>query len=217
MLLRAGRPRSAPTTGHTEEDEETKVENVVVLKFAELDRAREAMRHLQRLHFHDSFRLEAMAAVKGDGDGRVSIVEEKDPPGRGETAAGTTIDTVLGILTAPAQVALGGAAGAIVGSVLDITDVEDSETVAAKISGSVAPRNTAIVAVVEEPSPAVLNRLAVRCGAQVVRQPRGEVDRELAVAAAVPAARPERAFDRPIGERVSEVKDVLKEALRRPR
>ena len=193
------------------------MENVVVLKLAELDRAREAMRQLQRLHYHDSFRLEAMAAVRGNGDGRVSIVEEVDPSGRGETAAGTTIGTVLGILTAPAEVAVGGAAGAIIGSVRDITDVEDSETVAAKISGSVAPRNTAIVAVVVEPSPAALNRLAVRCGAELVRQPRGEVDRELAVGAAVLAARPERVFDRPIGERVSEVKDVLKEALRRPR
>jgi uncharacterized membrane protein len=158
-----------------------------------------------------------MAAVKGNGDGRVSIVEEEDPPGRGGTGAGTTIGTVLGILTAPAEVALGAAAGAIVGSVLDITDVEDSETMAAKINGSVAPRNTAIVAVVVEASPAALNRLAVKCGAELVRQPRDEVDRELAVGAAVLAVRPERVFDRPIGERVSEVKDVLKEALRRPR
>ena len=193
------------------------MENVVVLKVAELDRAREVMRQLQRLHDHDSFRLEAMAAIKGSGDGRVSIVAEEDPPGGGGTAAGKTIGTVLGILTAPTEVAVGAAAGAILGSVLDITDVEDSETVAAKISGSAAPRNTAIVAVVEEPSPAALNRLAVECDALLVRQPRGEVDRELAVGAAVLAARPERVFDRPIGERVSEVKDILKEALRRPR
>ncbi len=194
------------------------MENVVVLKLADLNRARAAMRELQRLHHGDGFRLEAVAVVKGTGDGRVTIVEQRGRSGSDGTAAGATMGVLLGMLAAPGEGLLGGAAGSIVGSVAEIADVEDSEMVAANISRSAEPPNTAVVAVVVEPTPTVLNRLATKCGAELVRRPRPDVDRELAAAgAAVLSARAGPLPDRPIGVHVRDVKDALKEAFGRTR
>lgn len=192
------------------------MENVVVLKLADLDGAREAMRELQRLHRENAVRLAAVAVVKGNGEGRVTVVEDQEANGSTGTAAGATMGGVLGLLSAPADVVDDGAAGTIVSSIADIADGDASE--APNTSGSAAPSTTAVTAVVSEPTPTALDRLATRCGADLVRRPRPDVDRELAaIGAAVLATRAEGAPERGLGERVNELKDVLTELLGRTR
>ncbi|HWC11738.1 MAG TPA: hypothetical protein VG455_10990, partial [Acidimicrobiales bacterium] len=155
--------------------------------------------------------------VKGEGDGRVTIIDgedDADDGGRG-TGAGATIGAVLGISTAPAEVVVGESAGAIISAVLEIADVEDSEAVAANIIQSVPPRKTAVLAVLSEPTRTALDRLAIKCGAELVRRPRADVDRDVAaVKAAELSARRGPVLDRPVGERIAEVRDALREALK---
>lgn len=190
------------------------METVAALKLADLDRAREAVRELRRLHDRDAFTLEAAVVVKGEGDGRVTIIDGEDDGGRG-AEAGATIGAVLGIVTAPGEVLVGGSAGAIISAVHEIADVEDSEAVAANIIQSVPPRNAAVLAVLAEPTRTALDRLAIKCGAELLRRPRADVDRDVAaVKAAGLSARRETMLDRPVGERIAEVRDALREALR---
>ena len=194
------------------------MENVVAMKLADLDRAREALRELRRMHDGGAVGLEAAVIVKGERDGRlttVAEVEAGDDHQRTGAEAAATIATVLGILTAPAEVVVGESASAIISAVLEIADVEDFEGVAAKISRSAPPHNSAVLAVLAEPNPTALDRLAVRCGAHLVRRPRADVDRDVAaVKMAASPARRETLLDRPVAEQMAEVRDALREALR---
>ncbi len=194
------------------------MESVVVLKLVDLDRAREALRRLQRLHDTDGFRLEAVAVVKGNGNGHVTIVEQHAGPLSQGRAAVVTMGALLGMLGAPPKAVPDGAAASIIRSVAEIADVEDSETAAASISRSPHPPRTAVLAVVAEPTPALLDRLASKCRAGLIRRARPDVDRDLAaVGGAVLAAQASPLPDRPIGDQVREVKDALKEAFGRSR
>ncbi len=77
------------------------MESVVVLKLVDLDRAREALRRLQRLNDTDGFRLDAVAAVKGNGNGHVTIVEQHAGSLSQGRAAAVTMGALLGMLGPP--------------------------------------------------------------------------------------------------------------------
>ena len=158
------------------------MESVVVLTVSHVNRAQDAMRELHRLQDKGSLRLVAAAIVEGVAHGRVRVVGDEQDQSLDGTAAATTIGALLAAFGGPVGLDLGEAAGAIVGSLLDIAEVEESGTVAANDSRSFPPRKGVVLAVVAEPRPAALEAVAPSLGATLLRQPRAEVERELAAA-----------------------------------
>jgi uncharacterized membrane protein len=88
---------------------------------------------------------EAAVVVRTD-DGQVV---EKDRIGSeflAGTASGGLIGLLLGIIGGPLGMLIGGTGGLMVGSLFDLDDVEETESVLGAISRSVQPGHTALLA-----------------------------------------------------------------------
>jgi uncharacterized membrane protein len=146
---------------------------------------RSAYRALTVLEELDSQRRvgvrEAVVAARGE-DGQVVT---KDSAGSSElpgTAGGGLIGLLLGIIGGPLGMLLGGSYGLFVGSLFDLQGAEEADSALAEISGSVKPGHTALLAVVDEPSPEVVDVAMAAVGGTVVRRPVAEVEAEIAAA-----------------------------------
>lgn len=158
------------------------MDDVIVLTFSATDQAREALRGLRRLHDAGDIRLEAVAVVERTQDGRSVILDQAEDVRITATATGGVIGGIIGLLGGPFGLFLGGATGAVVGSLFDIAEVEGSDDVLRSFAQAVPPGHTATIAVVEEPTYAAVDALASGLGVSVHRRPRGEVELEIAEA-----------------------------------
>ncbi len=147
-----------------------------------MDRATELRNEVERLHSDHGFRLESAAIVKRAADGRVTLYDEVADSDAGVTAAGTAVGAIVGPLTGPLGLLVGGATGAVVGSLFDIAESEDSHAVLGAMSRAVAPGTAALIAIVHEPTPTLLDRAVASHGGVVLRRPRGEVELKMAEA-----------------------------------
>ena len=77
---------------------------------------------------------------------------------------------------------VGGTYGLLVGSLFDLGDAEESESVLGQISASVRPGHTALLAEVAEQSPEVVDTAMARLGGTVLRRPVADVEAEIAAA-----------------------------------
>ena len=89
---------------------------------------------------------------------------------------------LLGIIGGPFGGLIGGATGLTVGSLYDLADYEDTETALGAISSSVQAGRTALLAVVVEGTPDVVDAAMAGVGGTVLRRPVDEVEAEIAVA-----------------------------------
>ncbi len=194
------------------------MENVVVLTASNLNAAQTILQDVRRLEDETAFGLEAAAIVEATEEGGIVIVEQEEKGGAGATAAGVLVGGILGLLTGPLGLVVGGASGALLGSVIDAADAQDARTIVDDVTRSVPPGRAAVVAAVVESTPDPLNRVVADHGATLVRRPRADVERELLAAEeAVLAVQRRAGRDQPISERVRDVKEALKEALTRSR
>ncbi len=188
--------------------------NVVVIAASDISGAHSILQKLRRLEDETALGVEAAAIVEATEERGIVIVEQEENAGAGATAAGVLVGGILGLVTGPLGLVVGGASGALLGSLIDAADAEDARTIVSDISRLVPPGKAAIVAAVVEPTPGPLGRVVADHDATLVRRPRGDVERELLAAEeAVFAAQRRAAPDRPIRERVRDVKDAIKEAL----
>jgi len=188
------------------------MENVVVLTFREAAPARESLIALQGLHHAGDIGLEAVAVVERTQDGTTIVLEQIEDSQLRGTATGGVIGGILGLLTGPFGLILGGATGALVGSLIDVADVESSDQILRAAAPGVPPGRTATIAVVEEKTPAALDEIASRLDGTLRREPRGDVELEIAEAeAAAIAAKWDAEGKRTVGDRIRDVKDSLSE------
>jgi len=112
-------------------------DNVIVVGFAEDDRAYEALTTLKELASQGQIGLtEAAVLVRGD-DGHIDLKDQVGDPGFAGTASGGLVGLLIGILGGPLGVLLGGATGLAVGSLFDLADAEDSDSVLTDVSKTV--------------------------------------------------------------------------------
>lgn len=156
------------------------MESVVVVTVADGEVAHTAMRELCRLHGERALWVQAATVVQGAAHGVVRLVDGTPEKNLRDSAAGSTVADLLDALKGPVGSCIGGATATIVRSLLDIAEPEESGTVVAIANRSFPPRKAAIVAVVAEATPRPLDDLAADVGAALVRQPRAEVERDLA-------------------------------------
>lgn len=186
------------------------MDKVIVLSCKGTDQALEALDGLRRLHDEGDIRIEAIAVVERTENGRTVMLEQAEELQIKATAAGGVIGAIIGLLSGPFGLLVGGATGAVVGSLVDVADVESSDTLLRSFGPAVPPGRAAAIAVVEEAAPAAVDTLAAELGVPTLRRPRAEVEEKLAEAEeSVLAAERDADSKRTIGDRLRDVKEAV--------
>ena len=157
-------------------------DNVVVVGFSQDDRAYEALTTLKELASQGQIGLDEAAVLVRADDGHIDIKDQIADPEFAGTASGGLVGLLVGILGGPLGVLLGGATGLAVGSLFDLADAEDSDSVLTDVSKTVKVGRTSLLAQVVEQSPEVIDAAMARLSGTVVRRSVADVEAEIAAA-----------------------------------
>jgi uncharacterized membrane protein len=157
-------------------------ENVVVVDFTDDDAAYEALTTLKELDSQGQIKLVDAAVVTRGEDGRIETKDQVGDDNLAGTASGGIVGLLIGILGGPFGVLLGGATGLLIGSLYDMADADDTDSVLSEVSKTVQTGRNAVLAQVVEQSPEVVDTAMARLSGTVVRRPVYEVESEIAAA-----------------------------------
>jgi uncharacterized membrane protein len=163
-------------------DAGTSPENVVVVDFTDDDSAYEALTTLKELDSQGQIKLVDGAVVTRGDDGRIQTKDQVGDDNLAGTASGGIVGLLIGILGGPFGVLLGGATGLLIGSLYDLADADDTDSVLSEVSKTVQAGRNAVLAQVVEQSPEVVDTAMARLSGTVVRRPVYEVENEIAAA-----------------------------------
>jgi uncharacterized membrane protein len=163
-------------------DPSTSAYNVISVSFDPDTNAYAALTALKELDSQNRLRVEAAAVVVRGDDGDIEVKDRVGSVDYEGAAGGGLIGLLLGIIGGPLGVLLGGTYGLMVGSLVDLDEAEQSESVLGQISASVQPGRTALLAEVTEQSPEVVDSAMARLGGTVFRRPVDDVEAEIAAA-----------------------------------
>ena len=157
-------------------------ENVIVVSFAEDRSAYEAFTNLKELDEQGQVSIKGAAVVQRAEDGRMVTKDSVDTEQLAGTATGGLVGLLVGILGGPFGVLIGGATGLLIGSLYDMEDVDETESVLAEISSAMVPGQTVVLAEVAEQSDEVVDQAMARLGGTVLRRSVEDVEAEIAAA-----------------------------------
>ncbi len=155
-------------------------DKVVVVAFADDDKAYEALATLKQLAGDGRIEVAEAALVTRDDDGHVRVKDDFGQDGLVGTASGGLIGLVIGILGGPLGILIGGATGVLLGSLYDVTDADDTESALGQVSKTVQVGHNSVLAQVVESDPAVLDTAMANLTGTVVRRPVYEIEDEIA-------------------------------------
>jgi uncharacterized membrane protein len=156
--------------------------NVIVVGFAQDERAYEALTALKQLAQQQQVQVEGVAVVARGEDGRIEVKDQVSDDSYFGTASGGLVGLIIGVLGGPLGVLIGGATGVLIGSLFDMADLDDTDSVLSEMSKAVQPGRTALLAQVVEQSPEVVDTAMARLSGTVVRRPVYAVEAEMAAA-----------------------------------
>src|SRR5690242_6667651 len=133
-------------------------ENVIVISFAEDNSAYEAFTNLKELDEQGQVSIEGGAIVQRKEDGSIVTKDSVGGEQLTGTATGGLIGLVVGLLGGPFGVLIGGATGLLIGSLYDVDDADETESVLAEISGAIRPDQIVVLAEVREQSNDVVDQ-----------------------------------------------------------
>jgi uncharacterized membrane protein len=157
-------------------------ENVIVVSFAEDSSAYEAFTNLKELDQQGQVSIKGAAIVQRQEDGRMVTKDTVDTEQLAGTATGGLVGLLIGILGGPFGVLIGGATGLLIGSLYDMDDADETESVLAEISSAVRPGQTVVLAEVDEQSDEVVDQAMARLGGTVLRRGVDDIEGEIAAA-----------------------------------
>jgi uncharacterized membrane protein len=157
-------------------------ENVLAVSFSEHANAYEALSRLKELDAQREVNVREAAVVVRGEDGKIVSKEQIGDETWEGTASGGLIGLLIGVLGGPLGVIVGGATGVLVGSLFDMDDADDTESVLAEISKSVRVGSPALLADVIEESQVAIDAAMANLGGTVLRRSAGDVQAEVAAA-----------------------------------
>jgi uncharacterized membrane protein len=157
-------------------------ENVLAVTFSEHANAYEALSRLKALDAQGEVGVRGAAVVIRGEDGKVVSQEEFGDGALEGTASGGLIGLLIGVLGGPLGVIVGGTTGLIVGSLFDMDDNDETESVLAEISKSLRVGSPALLADVNEKSPDAIDAVMADLGGTVLRRSAADVEAEVAAA-----------------------------------
>jgi uncharacterized membrane protein len=156
--------------------------NVIAVSFEDDANAYKALTSLTELDSQHRVRVaEAVVVVRGD-DGQVVVKDRVESTSLPGTASGGLIGLLIGVLGGPLGVLVGGTYGLFAGSLFDLSDIEEADSALAAISSSVKLGHAALLAVVDEQSPEVVEAAMSDLDGTVVRRTVADVEAEVAAA-----------------------------------
>jgi uncharacterized membrane protein len=146
------------------------MDNVLAITFADDQNAFAGLTALKELDDQGRLGLTGAAVVMRNEDGSIDIKDEVGDVGYAGTATGGIVGLLVGILGGPLGILIGGATGVLIGSLFDLDDIDDSESVLSEMSHSVLVDRNSVLAEVSEQSPEVIDSAIGRLGGLVVRR-----------------------------------------------
>jgi uncharacterized membrane protein len=157
-------------------------ENVIAVGFADDSAAFEALTTLNELDSQGQVRVVEAPVVTRSDDGYVQVKDQVGDETLVGTASGGLIGLIVGILGGPLGVLIGGATGLLIGSLYDLDDADDTDSVLSEVSKTVqVGRNTLLAEVVEQ-TPEVIDTAMSHMSGTVVRRSVDDVESEIAAA-----------------------------------
>jgi uncharacterized membrane protein len=156
--------------------------NVIAVSFEDDRSAYKALSNLKELEAQHRLRVQEAVVVARGEDGRVVAKDRVEASELPATAGGGLLGLLLGVIGGPLGVLVGGTYGLFVGSMFDLYDAGEADTALGAISGSVKVGQTALLAVVDEPSTEVLGAAMADLGGTVARRSVADVEAEIAAA-----------------------------------
>jgi uncharacterized membrane protein len=158
------------------------LDNVISVSFEEDANAYAAITRLKELDSQQQIGLAAAAVVVRNQDGTIEEKDEVSNPEWSGTAGGGVLGLLIGIIGGPLGVLIGGATGVLVGSLFDIDDADETESVLGDISQAVRVGRTEVLAELAEQSYEVIDNAMAQLGGSVLRRSVGDVEAEIAAA-----------------------------------
>ncbi len=158
--------------------------DVIAVTFQDDDKAYAGLAALKQLDDRGTIDLTSAAVVTREANGTVHTKDQAGETAMLGTATGGITGLLIGIIGGPVGVLVGGATGLLVGSLVDMDDEEDTDSVLAKISGSVRFGHNTLLAELGEPDDAVVDNVMALHDGTVVRRPVRDVEAEIAAAEA---------------------------------
>ena len=156
--------------------------NVISVAFEDDANAYTALTTLKQLDTQGQVKVQAAAVVARADDGELVVKDQVGDVDYVGTVSGGTLGLLIGILGGPLGVLIGGSYGLMVGSLFDLSDADETESVLSQIAISVRPGRSALLAQVIEQSAEVVETAMAGLGGTVLRRPMDEVEAEIAAA-----------------------------------
>lgn len=156
--------------------------NVIAVSFDDDRSAYKALTTLKELDSQRRVGVQEGVVVERAADGQVVEKDRIESMFLPSTAGGGLLGLLIGIIGGPLGMLIGGAVGLFAGSLFDIADMDEVESALGGISGSVQVGHTALLAVVTEHSPELVDTTMADLGGTVLRRPVADVEAEVAAA-----------------------------------
>ena len=156
--------------------------NVIAVAFEDDRNAYEALTSLKELDSQQRVGVREAVVVERGQDGQVVEKDRVESTSLPATAGGGLLGLLVGVIGGPLGVLVGGTYGVLVGSLFDLSDISEAESALAQISGSARIGHSALLAVVDERSPDVVDAAMAQLGGTVARRSVADVEGEIAAA-----------------------------------
>jgi uncharacterized membrane protein len=158
------------------------MENVIAVTFDDDNNAYTALTSLGELDRQHRVELGGASVVVRSENGQIETKEEIAESDYEGTAYGGVIGLLLGVIGGPLGILIGGTTGVLVGSLFDLDDEEMTDSALSAVSRSVRPDHPALIAVVTEQAPEVVDTAMAEHSGTVVRRQLADVMAEIAAA-----------------------------------
>ncbi len=158
------------------------MENVIAVTFDDDSKAYTALTSLGQLGQQHRVELGGASVVVRAEDGHVETKEEIVDSEYEGMAVGGSMGLLLGVIGGPLGILIGGATGVMVGSLFDLDEEDATDSALSAVSRSVRPGRPALIAVVNEQTPEVVDAAMAEHGGTVVRRQYADVMAEIAAA-----------------------------------
>lgn len=154
---------------------------IVAVSFADRGKAKEGLERLWNLESRGQVAIEGLALIARDEDGRIFESHLTGEPWAGR-AGGGLVGILIGILGGPLGMLLGASAGLLIGALADSREADQTESVLAEFSKSLALGQAAVVAELIERDPTIVDSAMAELHGRVLRRPAADVEAEVAMA-----------------------------------
>ena len=156
--------------------------SVISVSFDPDSNAYAALTALKEMDSQGQLNLEAAAVVVRGEDGQIEVKDRVGSYDFAGAAGGGLLGLLIGIIGGPLGVLIGGTYGLMLGSLVDLDEAEETDSVLSQISASARPGHTTLLAQVAEQSPEVVDTAMASLGGSVLRRSVDDVEAEIAAA-----------------------------------